>query len=108
MAAERERGGYVAFFLSWNQVATKGRENPNEAPPTRTKNSRTLFFVWNGMFCLFVCMCACVCGVCERERKEVVTLNNAHHDIRRVELTLPGTLSTSPLNGRALVRERRE
>ena len=46
-----ETDSYVAFFLNWNQVAMKGRENPNEAPPTRTKNSRTLFFVWKGMFC---------------------------------------------------------
>ena len=95
MAAMRD--SYVAFFFSWNQVATKGRENANEAPPTRIRNSRALFLVWNGMFCLCI------------DRKEVVTLNNAHHGEREMKrLTFPGAFSISPLNGRDLVRERRE
>ena len=47
---------YVAFFFSWNHVATKGKEKPRDAPPIRTKNRRTLFFVWKGIFC--VCVCA--------------------------------------------------
>ena len=77
----------------------KGRENPSEAPPTRMRNSRTLFLVWKGMFCLCVC---------QGERRWVI-LNNAHHrTIFVTKLTFPGAFWTSPLNGSDLVRERRE
>lgn len=74
---ERERDSYVPFFLSWNQVAMKGKENPNEAPPTRTRNSRTLFFVWKGIFCLCVIVYVRLC-----KKKVVVTLNNAHQSVK--------------------------
>lgn len=41
---------YELFFLIWNQVMMNGRENAKLAPPIITKNNRTLFLVWNGMF----------------------------------------------------------
>ena len=41
---------YELFFLIWNQVMMNGRENAKLAPPISTKNSRTLFLVWNGIF----------------------------------------------------------
>ena len=79
----------------------KGRENPSDAPPTRTMKSRALFVVWKGIFCVYVL---------KRDEKVVILINAHHNRIYQTlarALTFPGAFSAPALSGADLEKRRR-